>query len=466
MSALDGEIRRALHEAADRIEPVGVTDLAAALRDRRDAPAVRTADPGVPARPNRPGRAWLVAAAAVVVVGAAVAIERARQDGGTPPASIVQVDVGPGPDTAEGVEGGEPVGFEALEPGWHALDTGPVPAGTATSLTWTGTHLVVAGAGSAHLYDPAAGRWSALTLPPALGTSAASVAWTGDDLVFVTRNDAFSGPSRSAAWNVEDDAWRDLGPVPVAPAVQGAVATVGGGGGLYGPDGNVGLIWTGTRLLDLSHGAVLDPTEGSWTELAMPDDLVPYSALLYSTPVWTGHEAVWVAWSTSSGLAWSADGSTFREVPGLPPDLFGPHNVIPDATATSLGSDVLVLANVHDATAANPPTEPEERPAAVLLDPETGTWTRFEAPEAMAGEPWCWPRSATVGSETVVVSTRCEGVDPDALVDGRWTATSIPADARPCCAGTWAVAGDALVVWESDTDTYNNPEAPYVRARV
>ena len=364
-----------------------------------------------------------------------------------------------------------PITFALLVTGtvvavWMALAPWTVPPRPAAPLTWTGSALVVTVPGTAHLYDPVGRAWTQLALPAALATSATSVAWTGEDLVFVTRSDGTGSPARSAAWNPEARRWRELGPVPVAPSVTAALGLFGGSSLLSGPDGDLSLIWTGTRLLDLSHGAVLDPGTWTWTELAMPGDLVPYTALLYTTPVWTGREVVMAAWSTRPGLAWSADGSAYREVPGMPREVFGPDDAIPDATATRLGSGVLVQANLLGTTIDDPSGSGGGTPVAAVLDPSTGAWTAFEAAPAIAGEPWCWPRSVTIGADTVVASTRCEGGVPSVLIDGAWTPIPPTDDARPCCAGTWTVAGSALVVWESDTDTGNNPEAPYVRARV
>ncbi len=150
----------------------------------------------------------------------------------------------------------------------------------------------------------------------------------------------------------------------------------------------------------------------------------------------------------------------------MPREVFGPDDAIPDATATRLGSGVLVQVNLLATTIDDPSGTGGGTPAAAVLDPSTGTWTAHEPTDSVAGESWCAPRSATVGLDTVVAGSRCEGGPLSALVDGSWTPIPLTDDTRPCCAGTWTVAGGALVVWESDTDTGNNPEAPYVRARV
>src|SRR5690606_1002051 len=41
-----------------------------------------------------------------------------------------------------------------------------------------------------------------------------------------------------------------------------------------------------------------------------------------------------------------------------------------------------------------------------------------------------------------------------------------PPFADLCCMGTWLGTDDALITWSTDTDTLNNPRAPYVEAAV
>ncbi|MCB0952919.1 MAG: hypothetical protein KDB13_09430, partial [Microthrixaceae bacterium] len=61
--------------------------------------------------------------------------------------------------------------------------------------------------------------------------------------------------------------------------------------------GFLNLLWTGNRVVDMTHGAVLDPSTGSSEPLEMPDDLVKYTHLLSSNAVWTGREVVLAAYS-------------------------------------------------------------------------------------------------------------------------------------------------------------------------
>lgn len=121
----------------------------------------------------------------------------------------------------------------------------------------------------------------------------AGLAWTGQDLVAVSRS------SRAAAWNPWTNAWISLRPPTTAPAL----AAVGVSG--MSPPGGIGvaLVWTGERLLDLTHGSVLNPQDGMWSDLALPTDIVRFTGLLQSTPVWDGSEVVAASFSSGPGLA-------------------------------------------------------------------------------------------------------------------------------------------------------------------
>ena len=422
MTALDDLLRTGLDEAVAVVRPTEASRLAGALVARRERRRRRTA------------RRAVTLAAAVVVVLSSVAV-LARQDR---------------PDASDRISNvPAPASFSGLGVGWHRLDTGPVPAMYAPSVVWTGSEVVVAGMVPGHArplayaYSPSSGDWRKLAAPPF--DEAITLAWAGDRVVAV----GGSFPSaRSASWDPATNRWTDRGRPPVPQAM---IET--GFGGWRPIDSGAVLVWTGERLLDLTHGSVYDPGAGSWTTLALPDHLLGrYGIGGFGHPVWDGHEVVLGTWSTEAGLAWNATGSSVREVPGLPSELASP-GVAQDEVATAWRGRVFVVSGTDAGTAAS-------------FDSRTNTWRAEPSVPGMAGGEGCPYLLATVGDR--VVSMPCDGGEPTALAAGAttWRPTGPQPFATPCCGPTWVVADDVLVVWSTSTDTANGEAAPFVRASV
>lgn len=380
------------------------------------------------------------AGVSVVVVGAFVA------------AAVVLV--APADDSAEVVTTPpvvEPAPFRDLAPGWHDLDTGPVPASVFPSVVWTGSELIVGdGLRGLYAFDPADERWR--TLAPLPFETEASLAWIGDRLVAVVDDMdqptpdsvTWSWNDRSAVWDPETDTWRELGAVPVAPEYAAV-----GSRGPFTSSGHA-LVWTGERLVDITNGAVLDPEAMTWSALPLPADLVPYTRLLYSKPQWDGREIVLAA-IEGPGLAWNATVTAYREIPALAPELSGDGQVVPDHSVVGARDRVAIIT----ATGAG---------LAMELDSRTDTWSALPPVPGMAADAGCvQPLAAAVGGTLVVQP--CDGRAPVFLDRDTWRSTG-EVGTEICCMTQWVSLGDVLLSWSTDTDTQNNPDAPYVRAKL
>jgi hypothetical protein len=428
MTDLDTRLRTGMAAAAERI----TTPDTAALAERLDEDR----------RPGRGRLPWLVAAAVllVVVAGAIVVVSAGDDDGGG------RVMTAPSSDPSSAAT--EPVAetpgsiaFSAsFAPGWDILGTGMVAPDHAAGLAWTGRELVVvATTGAAWALDPQQHAWRELSPAPVPEPRADHMAaiWTGEEVVVV----ASSPGGLSSAWDPDTGRWRDLGEVPVAPSL----AAYGGSASTW----PTALVWTGERVIDPTRMAALDPTTGEWATMPLPDDLPAYTHLLFGGMVWDGEEAVLVGW-TGDGLAWDATGSTYRVVPGSPDSVTGEVDVVPSSRVVLADGEVVVLAGLAGSGGA------------AALDARTGTWRRLPDVPGVGDEIGCPYGVAVVEGRPVVL--RCDGAGVVVLGADGWEDTGAPADTAGCCIGRWVSTGDALVVWDSDTDTLNNPEAPYVRA--
>ena len=439
---LDETIRRGLRAATDGVDGIDPAALASSLEGRRARAGSGAALEEV--RDRRSRRALAVAAALVLIAGAALggALLAGDREG-----RFAATDPGPP----------QPKGFEGWEPGWHQLDTGPVPAMNSHALVrWEG-RLVVIGTwyvegddevrSAAYSLDPATSSWTELPVPPfvELGVVAA-----GEHLVAVGRG-AEGPPHRWATLTAGASEWIDHGTIPTAPEI---LAT-----GVQPTDfaGRPHLVWSGARVLDMTNGAVLDPATGAARPLPMPADAMDYPHLLAGSSALVGDRVVFVAWSTLPGLAWDELGTSVTEVPGVPAQ-WGDQGVAVSASAPAVvDGRVTLLAST------------ERGPRAGSFDPTTQRWERLQDPPGPL-DTHCVLRGAAV--DGVVVSQGCDEStgyryrSTYALRGGRWDSLPRPPLPEDCCSGTLQGAADALVLWDTDADTHNDPEAPYVRAAV
>lgn len=443
MTDLDTILRDGLSAATADLGDVEPDELARRLATRR--------------RP-RPRRAPMLAAAAIVVAVGLVAATLWWRDRGD---RIEVVDDRPA---------SEP-GFAGFGPGWHRLDTGPVPPMSSVSVAWAADRLVVSGtvlepdgSGSARVYgfDPVVRTWNRLPDPP---MDSATIVDADGVLVAVGVPDYRTfGRGVDMRWATlvpGAGAWDLRGDVPVAPEL-----VVTGGTGPTTVNGSPYLLWTGERVVDLTHLAALDPVTGEAASIPLSvGDPVGYMHLLSAAPAWTGEEVLLSAWARGPGLAWSADGSRVREVPGLPQSLAG-GPVVRGSTAVRIGNRVLLVAHSAD-DAFDAPT--------AWYDPATDAWSHGPTlPVALRYR--CGVEIAAAGKTVLVQPCDYASGTPDAggmifgppqaLRGDEWVEVERPPTTPGCCLGLWFSTPTAVVMWSTDTDTANDPDAPYVEAAV
>lgn len=406
-------------------------DLPADLRDYFDAlvepldEVVELRPAGVRFAPQRRRRWSLLVAASVVLLGAGVMGLRA--DLGVEDADVTVVaddDVSPStaPDTTTDV----PPFDGAIGGGWHDVDTGPVPAVESPTMAWTGSDLFVGVAPTmVYALDASTGVWTQLpALPGDMDSADRPPALIATDVGVLAVEDSFQ-LAGSALWDAERGEWIDLGEIEVADNL----AAIGTGMHARGPwGGGPAVVWTGEAVLDLYHGAVWSPTSRAWTALPGPTDVLRFTGLLSTNPVWDGHEVVAAAWSTAEGLAWNASGTEYREIPGLPAELADPTSS-DDALATVVDGRVFVLSGTEGSLVAS-------------FDSRTDTWSAAPPIGVGYGGEGC---PAHVASTTAgPVAQPCGNEDVFALVDGAWEVL----DGGPAVSGTtWLEVDGNLLVW-------------------
>ncbi|MGB3409734.1 MAG: hypothetical protein WBA45_00950 [Microthrixaceae bacterium] len=426
-------------------DPTAVSPRVASVGSVSDAPA--TSHQGR-------GRRWLSIAAAVALLAgvAGFGVWRASADDAT---HLVTAN----PDPVAH-------GFDDWTAGWHEIDPGPVPPSSGVSLAYFDHRLVVANTtwsaegetspdpvpkAGVWAFDPSDERWS--TLPTPLFETISLVS-AGEQLVAVGGpanwlSRGLDRPLRWATWHPGNKSWTDHGAVPVAPELR----TVG----VAGPSGPGGesLIWTGERVIDLTRGAVLDPSTGTATPLPLPGNLIDYTHLISATPVWIGDAVLLTSWSRNPGLAWDSRGQPLPEIPGPP---MADPDVSTGATGVAVDGRVVLVAR-----------EDPARGRSASFDPESGKWTELPTALEPSKPGWCPSTSAAVGGELVVQP--CAPVDfversnPLILHDGKWERMPLPPRAE-WGIETWLGTDKALFVWSSDNDLINNPQAPYRWAAV
>ncbi|HEU5149953.1 MAG TPA: hypothetical protein VFU19_05620, partial [Iamia sp.] len=182
----------------------------------------------------------------------------------------------------------------------------PIAPGYGNLGAWTGTELVVwssyelvCSAGcdedpQAAAWDPATGAWRTIAAPPAAVTQPGTDAvWTGEEVVTL----GGQGEAVGAAYDPDDDTWRD---------VPGLPTELGGGRA-------VDLVWTGDEVVawvgDVEYGTgdpggtIVDrgyrwaPGDDAWTPLP---DLPDGFRTDVGSVAWTGDELV--VWGMPTGV--------------------------------------------------------------------------------------------------------------------------------------------------------------------
>jgi len=251
------------------------TDLERRLTDafRVDARRARLANPDRPTvgghhRPvrgiGRPGRPWLVAAAAaavLIVAGTALVLRTAR-DGGREEDPVDRPVLPAIP---------VPLWVDLPSDSTVALPRMPISAPAHRGSIWTGTELIVWGEPSAPdespppagaAFNPRIGTWR--TIAPAPTSRGTPVVWTGREMIVWG-----TAGADGAAYDPEADSWRLLADAPFSAT-------------------DIAAAWTGNEVIvlggydDPAHAAAYDPATDQWRSLADPD------GHLVTGPVWTG----------------------------------------------------------------------------------------------------------------------------------------------------------------------------------
>lgn len=447
MNDLDETLRSGLRASTEGIGQINGEELSELLHARAAARAADLAD--------RPSRARAIAIAAAVALLASVsglAAYRLTSDNQRDVATDGPAAAGPG--------------FDGWGPGWHLLDTGPVPMGGPASMAFLDGRLYVARLVTSdgdESYRPRSGLWS---FDPATDTWATHPEPPVEDVHIVATDSelvAVGGPGSTgpgpldrlltwATWSPGDAQWTTHGAVPIAEELRQAGTT-----GPTPPTTDWSLVWTGRVVIDFTSGAVLDPADGAATPLEFPAEVVRYSHLRQATPVWTGSTVVAASWSTRPALAWDESGRLLGEIPG--PPMADPEYAL-SAAAVSVAGEVVLLA--RDATSGGA--------RAARYDPTSDEWSEVAAPDPT--EPWCPYLAAAVGDSVVSrgcrhddTRDRTEDTSPQLLEGDAWSTLADP-PRREQGIERWLGTEQALVTWVSDDDSMNNPQAPFRWAAV
>ena len=328
-------------------------------------------------------------------------------------------------------------GFASWGPGWHELDTGPVPAMSNASMAWTGEELLVVGDDRAFSFEPNERRWLDRGRVP-LFVNAMEVI---DGRVITVG----SGDNSEQFWAELDLTtwqWSRPAPLPANPALEAV--------GVSDLGTSDQLIWNGNHLFAMGAMAAFDPTVRTWTPLALPDDLMNRSHLLYGQAAVINGSVELVSPSVHPGLRWNADGSEVSETTGIPGGFEANGSI--GATTASPSLDGLVMADI-DAGSDGPWRT-------FVFD---GTYRAIAAPPEPPSRG-C-PQLASGAGRAVALPCSVEGAAHELVAD-RWRPIGAPLVEPTCCSAT-SDTGDALVAWSASTDTANDPaNAPYVSAAV
>lgn len=446
-----------LAEAIAELEAVPVTVTWADVERRGidgpqgvDGPNPVTApDPGTSPGSGRRWSVMAVAAAILIVALVGAVLWRTTGDDGTDLDTTDTTVPAPSP-------------FDGWAPGWNTITAGPVPHMGSAALAWIDDSLVVAGgvAGDgaadarAFRFRPADRSWTELPVPPFSPTALVAA----DDVLVAVGYRYGSGAKPQKEWATlqpGDAEWRYHGTVPTAPALAAT--------GFSGPGGGSGsLVWTGQRVVDVGPGAALDPATGTAAALPMPDDLLPYTHLLYATPVWNGRQVVLVGWSDRPGLAWDATGSAWTDFPAPISPAESP-DVVDSSAAVVTGDGRIVLVSGGMTSLENGWSSGG---VAAAYDDATGRWDRLAHVPAPSTTN-CPYRLVAVAGHAVVVP--CDGWDGTGeplrlTAEDGWISIG-PIPGLPTrWAGSLLGTDDALFVWTTSTDTTNDAMAPYTAA--
>lgn len=194
--------------------------------------------------------------------------------------------------------------YDPATDGWSQLPGIDLPSANAYSLAWTGNDVVL----FVTAFDrPASGyllslgsiepppTWRPIATPPPLRLNTDGPEMFSGIEVLVASS-AEGGGDRVAAYDADQDRWRDVSPPPLG---------LGGGSNTW--TGTLAVFGLGTGGMD--RWTVYDPTRDGWLRLATPDDVHRD----FATHVWTGERLL--VWGGFLGESFLRPAGGFAFVP-------------------------------------------------------------------------------------------------------------------------------------------------------
>jgi hypothetical protein len=336
---------------------------------------------------------------------------------------------------------------------WRVLAPAPLSPRSLAAAVWTGTRMLVwggtgtqrVGNGIAHkgladgaAYLPRLDRWTPIAPAPLPGMVAPVAVWTGTRMLVWGAGDE-AATTAGAAYDPTTDTWQ---PIASAPLSARSAAT-----GMW--TGSELLVWGGwahktdtTPSGNVVDGAAYDPAANTWRRL--PDAPLPAGGA--QTAAWTGSALVAFTFSGDrdplcGGAAYNPAANSWRRLAACPFDqLLNAQG----AKAVWTGNEVLLVQHPDDVL--TPQTQRAwRRPVYAAYDPATDTWRRPAAKPAgvNAGLQFVWTGRELLlvnadNSENAALARKGAAYDPS---QDRWR--SLP-DAP------FALASSATVWTESD----------------
>jgi hypothetical protein len=157
-----------------------------------------------------------------------------------------------------GPAGSKGAAFDPKTQQWRLLPDAPIASRPIDNATWTETELIVWSNGDGAAYNPVSDTWRVIA-PSPLHNAQPTGVWTGSDIVFLggANTDALT---ESAAYHPVTDTWQMLASGPSHPGL--------------------GFVWTGTTILGVVKGVVVDyePITDTWTETDAKLSAIPFGA--------------------------------------------------------------------------------------------------------------------------------------------------------------------------------------------
>jgi hypothetical protein len=155
-----------------------------------------------------------------------------------------------------GPPGSKGAAFDPKTEQWRLLPEAPIASRPIGNATWTETEMIVWSNGDGAAYNPVIDKWRAIA-PSPLHNAQPTGVWTGSDVVFLggANTDALT---ESAAYHPVTDTWQMLASGPSHPGL--------------------GFVWTGTTILGVVKGVVVDyePITDTWTETDAKLSAIPF----------------------------------------------------------------------------------------------------------------------------------------------------------------------------------------------